>query len=114
MQTKVCCAALQASLDVMSLQKCSCTAMTPRQIPLVSTDLGILACRGSGRLADVLDVTMMQHIPLEDLHADAAAQLKDFDHIVVLPMLRDDRRAWQAWVRLSKVFRLKQVAVLSV
>ena len=80
---------------------------------MVSKNLGIPSCRGVGSLADVLDGMTMQHIPLEDLRADAAAQLREFDHVVVLPILRDDRRAWQAWVRLSKVFRLEQVAVLS-
>ena len=54
----------------------------------------------------------MQRLPLEDLHADAAAQLAEYDHIVVLAMLKDDRRAWQAWMRLTKVFRLEQVAIL--
>ena len=56
---------------------------------------------------------MLLRIPLEDLHADAAAQLREYDHVAVLPVLNDERRAWQAWVRLTRVFRLKHVAILS-
>ncbi|CAL5222220.1 g4552 [Coccomyxa viridis] len=64
------------------------------------------------RTADELEATTLRHVPLEDLHADAAAQLREFDHVVILAMLRDDRRAWQAWVRLTKVFRLQHVGIL--
>ena len=72
----------------------------------------IHCCRESGRLAEEWDATTLRHLPLEDLHAHAAAQLRDFDHIVILAILRDDKRAWQAWVRLTKVFRLEHVAIL--
>ena len=68
--------------------------------------------RGFGGVGDALDGTTVQHIPLEDLHLDAATQLREFDHVLVLAMLSDDRRAWQAWVRLTKVFKLEKVAIL--
>ena len=51
--------------------------------------------------------------PLEKLHAEVAAQLRKSDYVVILPDNHDERRAWQAWVRLTKVFGLKQVAILS-
>ena len=51
--------------------------------------------------------------PLENLHADAAGRLRESDYVVILPDKHDERRAWQAWVRLTKVFGLKQVAILS-
>ncbi len=70
-------------------------------------------CRNPSRSSDGLDSVELLRIPLEDLHADAAAQLREYDHIAVLPVLNDERRAWQAWVRLTRVFRLKHVAILS-
>ena len=51
--------------------------------------------------------------PLENLHAEVAGRLRGFDYVVILPDNSDGRRAWQAWVRLTKVFELKQVAILS-
>ena len=52
------------------------------------------------------------HVPLERLHAEDANQLRIFDYVVLLPDASDERRAWQAWVRLTKVYQLKKVAVL--
>ena len=54
----------------------------------------------------------MVHMPLERLHAESAKHLRDFDYIVVLPDASDERRTWQFWVRLTKVYQLKKVAVL--
>ena len=51
--------------------------------------------------------------PLEKLHTEVAAQLRESDYVMILPDNHDERRAWQAWVRLTKVFGLKQVAILS-
>ena len=51
--------------------------------------------------------------PLENLHAKVAGRLREYDCVVILPDNHDERRAWQAWVRLTKVFGLKQVAILS-
>lgn len=86
--------------------------MTSTGIPLVSNKTGYFCCRDVLRTADELEATTLRHVPLEDLHADAAAQLREFDHVMILAMLRDDRRAWQAWVRLTKVFRLQHVGIL--
>ena len=84
----------------------------PSRNPLVSNKTGCFCCRDFQRLADESEATTLRHVPLEDLHADAAAWLREFDHVVILAMLRDDRRAWQAWVRLTKVFRLEHVGIL--
>ena len=70
-------------------------------------------CRGFGGLAGALDGTTVQHLPLEGLHADAASEVREYDHVVVLAELGNDRRAWQAWVRLTKVFRIEKVAILN-
>lgn len=54
----------------------------------------------------------MVHMPLERLHAEFAKLLRIFDYIVVLPDTSDERRAWQFWVRLTKVYQVKKAAVL--
>ena len=51
--------------------------------------------------------------PLKSLHAEVADRLRSYDYIVILPDNNDEKRAWQAWVRLTKVFGLNQVAILS-
>lgn len=61
---------------------------------------------------EALDDAELLQIPLEDLHADAAAQLRGYGHVVLVPVLGDERRAWQAWVRLTRVFGLKGIAIL--
>ena len=55
------------------------------------------------------------HIPLHDLHAEAADKLRASTLVVVLPVeggKRGQLLSWQACVRLRRVFGLDQAVVL--
>ena len=83
--------------------------------------------KGSGARVCQLDVSTLgdssHHVahsdvigiccPLEHLRAEVAARLRAYDNVVILPDNCDERRAWQAWVRLTRVFGLKHTAILS-
>ena len=52
------------------------------------------------------------HVPLDCLHREAAEAMRGCEHVVVLPDRADERRSWQAAVRLRSVYGVEQVKLL--
>ena len=70
--------------------------------------------RRAADAATALGLTRV-HVPLHELHAEAADRLRTHSLVVVLPLeggKREQLLIWQACVRLRRVFGLDQAVVL--